>query len=80
MNRSDARVLQDILNHDFQVHLSNAYLTKGDVPTMAAHLDVRARRNGQNQSTRLWVLLWWLELCFRIVVARKPNATAHTLS
>jgi hypothetical protein len=71
---------QDILNNDFQVHLSNAYLTKGDVPTMAAPLDVRARCIGQSQSTRPGVLLCWLERCFRIVVARLPNATARTLS
>ena len=39
---------QDMLNNDFHVHLSNAYLTKGDVPTMAASLDLRARCNGQS--------------------------------
>jgi hypothetical protein len=42
--------------------------------------DMRARRNGQGQSTRLCVLLWWLESCFRFVVACQPNTTARTLS
>lgn len=54
--RKDASVLQRILYDDFQVQLPDAYLTKVDVASMAASLEVRSPYLDQRVLESAWLL------------------------
>jgi asparagine synthase (glutamine-hydrolysing) len=56
LDRSEASVVQRILYDDFQVQLPDAYLTKVDVASMAASLEVRAPFLDQQVIEAAWVL------------------------
>jgi len=55
-NRPEASVMQRILYDDFQVQLPDAYLTKVDVASMAASLEVRAPFLDQTVMELAWTL------------------------
>jgi asparagine synthase (glutamine-hydrolysing) len=54
--RTEASLVQRILYQDFQVQLPDAYLTKVDVASMAASLEVRAPFLDQKVIEEAWVL------------------------
>ena len=55
-NRQEGSVFQRILAADFQVQLPDAYLTKVDVASMAASLEVRAPFLDRDVVEQAWVL------------------------
>jgi asparagine synthase (glutamine-hydrolysing) len=56
LNRPEDSVVQTLLYDDFQVQLPDAYLTKVDVASMAASLEVRAPFLDQNVIESAWGL------------------------
>jgi asparagine synthase (glutamine-hydrolysing) len=84
-HRTEASVVQRILYEDFQVQLTDDYLTKVDVASMAASLEVRAPFLDQKVIEKAWVLpdrtkLHWGErkwLLKRIAARWVPPAVVY---
>jgi len=56
LDRPEASVIQRVLYDDFQIQLPDCYLTKVDVASMAASLEVRAPFLDQNVIEMAWTL------------------------
>lgn len=61
------------------LHNTSMSISDGWLPEEPIQRALRAHRNGQRQSTRLWLLLW-RALWFLIVIANQPTEIMDALS